>query len=73
MQDKHGIGFCTGCQYFDANWDKPDLSDSNKSENLIRKKAIFEYTTIKILAKFNTLLIVLSLILLKIIHILFAG
>ena len=25
-QKEHGIQRCTGCQYFRANWDKPDLS-----------------------------------------------
>jgi hypothetical protein len=25
-QDKHGIRRCLGCQYFDADWNKPDLS-----------------------------------------------
>ena len=25
-QEKHGIRRCLGCQYFEADWDKPDLS-----------------------------------------------
>jgi len=27
---KVGIGNCKGCQYFDADWSKPDLSDERK-------------------------------------------
>lgn len=72
MQNKYGIGFCTGCQFFDADWSKPDLSD-NSNKNFIRNKAVFEYETIKFLAKRNTLIIIIlsMLIILKIIHILF--
>jgi hypothetical protein len=25
-QEKHGINRCLGCQYFEADWSKPDLS-----------------------------------------------
>lgn len=27
MQDKHGIAYCTGCKYFECNWNLPDLND----------------------------------------------
>ena len=29
MQDEKGIGYCTGCQFFKPDWNKPDLSNNN--------------------------------------------
>ena len=28
QQEKHGINFCYDCQFFDADWNKPNLSNS---------------------------------------------
>ena len=30
MQDGKGLGYCTGCQMFEADWSKPDLNDESK-------------------------------------------
>lgn len=41
QQNKHGIGFCTGCCYFDPDWTKPNLRhtlDMDETE-LLRAKA----------------------------------
>jgi hypothetical protein len=32
MQKKMGLGYCTGCQYFEANWSLPDLNDSHQTD-----------------------------------------
>jgi len=32
MQDKKGISYCVGCQYFDTDWSLPNLNDSYISE-----------------------------------------
>lgn len=43
MQDKKGIKYCVGCQYFDADWTLPDLNDEHQREQerirLIKDKA----------------------------------
>lgn len=40
MQLKKGLGYCTGCRYFECNWALPDLNDEsarrNKEDNAIR-------------------------------------
>jgi len=33
MQQKKGLGYCIGCQYFEANWSLPDLNDEHQREN----------------------------------------
>lgn len=42
-QKLHGLARCTGCQYFEANWDLPDLNtnhaEKNKELNLNRELA----------------------------------
>lgn len=30
MQQEKGLGYCTGCMYFEANWNLPDLNDEHK-------------------------------------------
>lgn len=35
-QDKEGVAYCTGCQFFNINWRLPNLH----SENLIKEKRI---------------------------------
>ena len=30
MQQKEGLGYCTGCQYFEADWSLPDLNDEHQ-------------------------------------------
>jgi len=43
MQQKNGIGFCTGCKFFEMNHDLPNLNDeSNKRDDdleEVRKRA----------------------------------
>ena len=43
MQDKKGLGYCVGCQFFDTNWDLPNLNDEHarneKTMNVIRDRA----------------------------------
>lgn len=29
MQQKKGLHYCTGCQYFEADWSLPDLNDEH--------------------------------------------
>ena len=38
QQDIHGVEFCMGCQYFDANWNLPNLSNrpATKAEEMRR-------------------------------------
>ncbi len=31
-QSLHGVDFCYECQFFDAEWDKPNLNDGLPSE-----------------------------------------
>jgi len=44
MQDKLGMGYCVGCQYFNADWKLPDLNDSHikkeKKLNKLRGRAV---------------------------------
>lgn len=42
MQEKNGLVFCTGCQYFEGNWKLPDLNDNTKREedNLNKIRAV---------------------------------
>lgn len=40
-QDKEGVAYCTGCQFFDTNWKLPNLN----SENLIKKNRLRELKT----------------------------
>ena len=28
MQEQHGLGYCTGCQYFELNMSLPNLNDA---------------------------------------------
>ena len=30
MQQKKGLGYCVGCQFFEGDWSLPDLNDSHK-------------------------------------------
>ena len=42
MQDTKGIGYCIDCQYFECNWDLPDLNDwhaKDKRRNIARNIA----------------------------------
>jgi len=43
MQAKKGLGYCTGCQYFECNWELPNLNDAHilreQEMNSIRKYA----------------------------------
>lgn len=43
MQQKKGLGYCVQCQYFDANWDLPDLNNEHAREktaiDIIKDKA----------------------------------
>ena len=32
MQDKKGLSYCTGCQYFEADWRLPYLNDETIKE-----------------------------------------
>ena len=32
QQDIHGVGFCIGCQYFDADWNLPNLNNEPPNE-----------------------------------------
>jgi hypothetical protein len=40
MQNKKGIKYCVGCQYFDADWSLPDLNDEHakEAERIVRIK-----------------------------------
>jgi len=43
MQEKEGLGYCVGCQFFDGEWSKPNLNDKHIREHKkmegIRKEA----------------------------------
>lgn len=43
MQDAKGLGYCTGCQYFEGHWRLPDLNNKHIEEEIemskIRNKA----------------------------------
>ena len=49
MQDKNGLRYCVGCQYFDAGWSLPDLNDEHIKEekrmNRVRAEAKYELST----------------------------
>ena len=32
MQDKKGIGYCVGCQYFNCDWSLPNLNNKDRKE-----------------------------------------
>lgn len=38
MQKKEGLGYCTGCRYFEANWSLPDLNDTRKEERMEKER-----------------------------------
>jgi hypothetical protein len=40
QQTKHGIDFCYDCQYFEADWDKPDLNNRPPTEAEIKRKEV---------------------------------
>lgn len=33
MQEKNGVEYCVGCQFFDADWNLPDLNDARIAES----------------------------------------
>ncbi|HEY3525280.1 MAG TPA: hypothetical protein VGK47_03715 [Nitrososphaeraceae archaeon] len=50
MQDSNGIEYCTGCKYFQCDWDLPDLNDGHKREEE-RMESIRQDALIKSLLK----------------------
>ena len=42
QQELHGTEFCFNCRYFDAEWGKPNLNNSTRSEADIERERIKE-------------------------------
>ena len=39
QQELHGVDFCFDCQFFDADWDKPNLSNEPPSRaDIVRQE-----------------------------------
>ena len=39
QQAIHGVDFCYNCQYFEANWEKPNLNNRPPSEAELARKS----------------------------------
>ena len=42
QQEKHGTDFCYDCKFFDADWNKPDLSNCPPSKSDIERDRVVE-------------------------------